>query len=326
MTRVHFETSPKARESQQLSGAELTAILGAIPGLTDRVRLSFNSDPARTDGFLAEAEVLHIAGPVDLSNLAARAPALKWVQMASAGVERAVPHIPAGVQISNVRGVHSARAGEFGMTALLMLNNHIPIYATQQRAREWRQIPAASIAGKTVAIMGLGALGGACAEWAKRLGMHVIGISRSGAPHAHADEVVTLGEVKGAFARSDFVVITLPLTDETRGCVGRAELDCLPPHAGLINIGRAPVLDTGALIAKLSDGTLSGAVLDVFDQEPLPAESGVWDVPNLFVTPHSGLDDPGSFGVRCVEVFARNLAEYVAGRPILTPVDTALGY
>ena len=324
--RVHFEISLNARNSQQLNEEQIRSVLGEVPGLPEGLECSFNVDPARTDYYLADAEVLVVAGPVELADLARRGPKLKWVQLCNTGVERAVGHIPEYVELTNVRGVHSARAGEFGIMALLMLNNRIPAYATQQRNHEWRQLPAATVDGKTVAVMGLGALGGACAEWSKKFGLRVIGVTRSGQPHTHADEVLTFAAVQDAFRRSDFLIIALPSTDLTRGCVGRAELDSLPHHAGVINIGRADVLDHSALVTKLCEGSLSGAVLDVFEQEPLPADSEFWSVPNLFITPHCGLDHPDNFGIRCLQIFARNLEQYRAGRPLLTPVNTDLGY
>ena len=324
--RVHFDISPRARSSQQLNEEQSRAVLGEVLGQLDGLECSFNVDPARTDFYLADAEVLVVAGPVELADLSQRGPKLKWVQLCSAGVEREVGHIPKYVELTNVRGVHSAQAGEFSIMALLMLNNRIPTYATQQRNREWRQLPAATVDGKTVAVMGLGALGGACAEWSQKLGLRVIGVTRSGQPHTYADEVLTFAAVQDAFRRSDFVIIALPSTNETRGCIGRAELDSLPRHAGVVNIGRADVLDHSALVTKLREGSLSGAVLDVFDQEPLPAGSELWSVPNLFITPHCGLDHPDNFGIRCLQIFARNLEQYRTGRPLLTPVNIDLGY
>ena len=301
-------------------------VLGTTPGLLDGTEMTFNDDPAQSDRYLAEAEVLVVSNPVDLSNLKARAPLLKWVQVMSAGAEAVVQHVPADVALTNVRGAHSDRAGEFGITAILMLNNRIPALATAQRAHRWAPSPQSVVTGKTVAILGLGALGGATAKWAQVFGLHVVGITRSAKPHEHADEVVTMDRMAEVFGRSDFVDITLPLTPETKGIVSRQMLDCLPPHAGVVNIGRGPVMDHDALADKLREGSLSGAVLDVFPTEPLPEGSDLWDVPTLFVTPHTGLDDPGDFGVKCLQVFARNLAAHVAGRPLETPVDKSLGY
>ncbi len=132
---VHFETSPKARPSQYMSSDRVQAILAEIPDAAEGLNLTFNDDVARTDAYFATAEVIMVAGPVDLSDLKRRAPMLKWLQLSSAGVETAVQKIPPGVTLTNVRGVHSARAAEFGITCLLMLNNRIPAFTTLQKER-----------------------------------------------------------------------------------------------------------------------------------------------------------------------------------------------
>ena len=309
-----------------MTAERVESILGTHARSSSNLRLTYNNDPKRTDEYLKTAEVLMVAGPVDLVNLARRAPSLRWVQLSSAGAEAAVDHIPQGVSLTNVRGVHKDRAGEFGITSLLMLNNLIPAFASQQRNHVWRQAPVSPITGKSVCILGLGALGGACAKWAKTFGMNVIGVTRSRSPHEFADEVVGLEDIEKVFKRSDFVVIALPLTPETKGCIGQQQLDCLPVGAALVNIGRAAVLDYDALVAKLKDGTLSCAILDVFLEEPLPQASALWDVPNLLITPHCGLDDQSDYGLRCLHVFADNLKAYLAGEVLKTVVDPSKGY
>ncbi|WP_425053344.1 D-2-hydroxyacid dehydrogenase [Psychromarinibacter sp. S121] len=324
--KIHFECSPKTRPSMQFDAKAVDAVLAKTPGLADGLEFTFNSDPAQSDAYLADADVLVVSNPVDLSGLDHRAPKLRWAQVMSAGVEKVIAHIPDTVQFTNARGAHTARAGEFGITTLLMLNNRIPAFATQQRERVWKQSPQAIVAGKTVTILGLGALGSASAKWAKLFDMRVVGVTRSGRPHEHADEVHGMDGMAAAFEKSDFVLITLPLTPETKGLVSREMLDRLPAHAGVINIGRAEVMDYDALADKLRDGSLSGAVLDVFPKEPLPESSPLWSVPNLFLTPHSGLDDPESFAINCLEIFAENLEAFKAGAPLKTPVDKAAGY
>ncbi len=157
-------------------------------------------------------------------------------------------------------------------------------------------------------------------------GMTVIGVTRTKKPHEYADEVLDLSSIKSAFRRSDFVLVALPLTPDTAGCIGREELDCLPTHAGLVNIGRANVIDYDAIVEKLKNGSLSGAILDVFYQEPLPPASDLWSVPNLLITPHCGLDDPSDYGSKCLRVFTKNLVAYRDGKAMNTIVDTALGY
>jgi phosphoglycerate dehydrogenase-like enzyme len=129
-----------------------------------------------------------------------------------------------------------------------------------------------------------------------------------------------------ALPQADFVLATLPLTGETRGLLGRAELDLLPPHAGVVNLGRGAVIDTDALADKLRRGELSGAVLDVFPEEPLPASSPLWATPNLIISPHCAVDDSTSYAERALDIFLGNLQRYMAGRRLVNVVDKQLGY
>jgi phosphoglycerate dehydrogenase-like enzyme len=133
-------------------------------------------------------------------------------------------------------------------------------------------------------------------------------------------------DLKKVLPQADFVLAILPLTAETRGLLGRAELDLLPRHAGVINIGRGAVIDNDALADKLRKGELSGAVLDVFPEEPLPASSPLWATPNLIMSPHCAIDDASAYAERALDIFLGNLKRYLAGRKLVNLVDTRLGY
>jgi phosphoglycerate dehydrogenase-like enzyme len=136
----------------------------------------------------------------------------------------------------------------------------------------------------------------------------------------------TTKNICAAFRQADFVVVTTPLTPETRGLVGAKELDCLPRHAGLVNLGRGPVVDYDTLSQKLWTRELSGAVLDVFHEEPLPPESPMWAAPNVIMSPHCAVDDGRAYVDRCLDIFIDNLRRYLGGRPLRNVVDPALGY
>jgi phosphoglycerate dehydrogenase-like enzyme len=323
---VHFETGANARPSKTLTPQLAEAAIGRYPGLLERVRMTFNADPARTDDLLAEAEVLMVTGPVDLEGLARRAPCLKWLQLASAGVDNALPHLPADVVLTNASGIHAERTQEIALMAFLMMNNHMPFFFHNQMRREWAQRLSAPIAGRTAVILGLGGLGAAVAAAARQLRLRTLGLSRSGMPHENVDESYTMDRLHEVLARADFLVITLPLTRETHRIVDAAALDCMPPHAQLLNIGRGPVLDVEHLARKLSAGELAGAMLDVFDTEPLPADSPLWGIPNLVITPHCWLDRPHDYAKLALEAFAEDLDNFVHGRPLLRRVEPALGY
>jgi len=197
---------------------------------------------------------------------------------------------------------------------------------TAQRAAKWDQVHATPIEGKTVVIVGAGALGTAAAAHAKRFGMRVLGVSRSGKKNPKFERMYAQKDLHKVLPKADFVIVTTPLTAETRGMLGRAELDLLPRHAGLVNLGRGPVIDNDALADKLRKGELSGAVLDVFPEEPLPASSPLWSTPNLIMSPHCAVDDAESYAARALDIFLKNLTRYLAGRKLNNVVDTGLGY
>lgn len=292
---------------------------------SNTVIMSFGASVDALNEALDRCDVLLMIGPADLS--AARdAPRLRWIHYTSAGVEalQGAP-IPAHVTVTNASGNHDQRAAEFSVTALLMLNNRIPFFVTRQRAHRWSPVALDPIAGKKVAILGMGALGKAAARMAKLLEMQVIGISRTGRPDPLFDRVHRNTELHAALAEADFLLITLPQTPQTTGMIDANALDRLPTHAGVINIGRSPVLDWRALAERLQAGTLGGAVLDVFDEEPLPPDSPLWTTPNLIIVPHSGLYDEG-YPIRCRTTFFEKLAGYLAGRRFDEVVDLNEGY
>jgi phosphoglycerate dehydrogenase-like enzyme len=287
--------------------------------------VTFGVDPPALESGLREAEIL-IAAHVDGRDLASRAPRLRWIQSTSAGVEKLVPHLPPSVVLTNASGVHGPKGGEYAMTALLMLNHGVPHFVTSQRERRWDPLFTSPIAGRTVVIVGVGRIGGEVARLARRFGMKVLGVRRSGRPHPAVHRMFSTKGIRTALRRADFVVVTTPLTSGTRGLVGAKELDCLPRHAGLVNLGRGAVVDYDALSAKLWAKELSGAVLDVFPEEPLPPESPLWATPNLIVSPHCAVDDGVAYVPRCLDIFFANLRRYIGGRPLRNVVDRTQGY
>lgn len=260
-------------------------------------------------------------------DLRARAPRLRWVHLTGAGLEHLAPFdwIPEGVVVTNNSGVHGPKAAEYAEMAILMLANRIPFHVTNQRQARWQQFFPAPVTGKTVLIVGVGAMGGAAAARAKRLGLRVLGIRRSGQPHRHVDRMFRPDALDRLLPQADFVLVTAPLTPATRGLIGRRQLDLMKPEAGLINMGRAGVVDYDALADKLAQGELSGAILDVFDPEPLPPSSPLWQTPNLVMTPHCSSDAP-DYADRTLDLFFDNVRRYLAGRPLRNTVDRALQY
>ena len=181
-------------------------------------------------------------------------------------------------------------------------------------------------AGKTVTILGLGNMGRASARALRAMDMHVRGVRRNPAADDDVDEIFGAESLGEALADADFLVVSTPLTAETRGMVDAAMLDRLKPGAGVVNIGRGPIIDDAALSERLESGRLGGAVLDVFETEPLPADSPLWGVRNLVVTPHVSSDDAAQYLPRSLDIFFDNLQRYLDGAPMRNVIDRTLGY
>ncbi|MBM3598287.1 MAG: D-2-hydroxyacid dehydrogenase [Alphaproteobacteria bacterium] len=296
--------------------------------LAKRLKPTFAWDTKPDMKALAAAEIIISGSRVDRAVIGPQTPNLKWLHVTAAGVEKLVPldWLPKGAVLTNASGVHGPKSGEFAVMALLMLNDRMPLHIDDQKARRWNQVFSSPIAGKTAVIVGVGAIGEECARRAKQLGLHVIGVRRSGKAARYVDRTVSSKQIHRVLPKADFLLVITPLTRETRGLIGRRELELLKPGAGLINMGRGPVVDYAALAELLRSGRLGGAILDVFEPEPLPPESPLWTVPRLLVTPHVSSDDPSRYAARCLDVFFANLKEYLRGRDLPNRVDGALGY
>ncbi len=324
MTRIHAQVNPASMQAEAFNAAMWERVLAEAG---EGVVATHSTDPAAFDAALAEAEALFLVGPAALHDLPRRAPRLRWISYSSAGVEWLLKAgLPGSVTLTNASGTHIPKAAEYSLAAVLMLNNFIPALVTAQRAHRWAPRSGGTVAGKTVLILGMGALGGAAAEALAAQGMVVLGNSQSGRPHPSVTEMSQGDGFRAQLPRADFLIIALPLTPATNGLVGQAELDLLPPHAGVVNIGRGEILDAAALAVKLRDSTLGGAVLDALPREPLPADSPLWDTPNLIITPHCGLYDPGAYAERCLRAFLANLGRFRRGEALHQVVGLDRGY
>jgi phosphoglycerate dehydrogenase-like enzyme len=252
---------------------------------------------------------------------------LRWIHMVSAGVNHLLPldWLPPGVVLTNSSGVHSELAGQYAAGAVLALNFRVPVHATNQRRGHWDQVFNSPVTGKTVVLVGLGAIGGSVARQLRRLGLRVLGVRRRRRSHPHAHRVYGPDALPAVLPRADFVVVTAPLTPETRHLIGAKELGLLRPGAGLVNMSRADLVDYEAMARHLEVGTLGGAVIDVARPEPLPPDSPLWHTPNLLITPHIS-SDPLDYVERMARIVVDNARRLVAGRPLRNRVDPARGY
>ncbi len=321
---VHIINIPGSADMYLVREEQFWTALRGADDLRDRVRLTIGLGSEQQEAIEAADVLVGWQFPRDL---VARATNLRWIHVIGAGVEHLHPldWVPEGVVVSTSSGAHVPKAGEFIACALLMLSNDIPLHMTNQRAHKWSEWHSGCISGKTVAIVGVGALGGEGARRAKELGLLVRGVRQSREPHDHVDEMYGPDEVDRAVAGAHFLLVTAALTPATSGLIGGAQLDLLAPGAGIINVARAGIVDYDELAIRLSNGSLGGAVLDVFDPEPIPAESQLWDSPRLIITPHVALDAL-DYTDRMLAIFAENLALLVSAQPLRNRVRRDRGY
>ena len=325
--RLHIENVREMDLVYKITEDRYAAAAARHKTLARRIDVTVAEDAKGFDKAIADADIL-VGWRFNRENLAERAPNLKWIHMTGAGIEHVLPldWLPAGTVLTNNRGVHRPKAQQFTMTALLMLNERIPALVTEQYKAKWTRIYATAIEGKTALIIGVGMMGDAAARAARQLGLKTIGVRRSGTPNRYIDEMHTPDRLAELLPRADFVLVNAPLTDETEGMIGRAELELMQPSAGLINMGRARVVDYKALATKLRKREISGAVLDVFDPEPLPKTSPLWKVPNLIMTPHVSSDDDDNYGPLTADLVFENIGRWVAGKVLKNLVDRTLQY
>jgi phosphoglycerate dehydrogenase-like enzyme len=256
--------------------------------------------------------------------LLARAGELRWIQWMGAGVERVlVPQLARRVLLTRATGVFGGWMAEYTLAWCLWITQRIELFREQQRQRRWVEVNPARLGQSTLCIVGLGDIGRAIARAARGLGMRVIGVTRSGRAVREAERVYRTGAMRQALSQADFVVLTVPLTPATHDLIGPRELAAMKRSAWLLNVARGAVVDEDALIAALRERRIGGAVLDVFNREPLPPEHPFWGLDNVAVTPH--ISGP-SLPAEIAPLFNDNLRRYLGGRPLRHLVDRARGY
>jgi len=325
--RLHIENSRKKAGIFHVTEERWQAAAARHRALARKLAVTFGWDGDVLDDALRDAELV-IGVPTRRERLAQRAPRLKWMHTTSAGVDGLLPldWLPRSVPLTNNSGAHGAKAREYMRMAYTLLNARMPQIIANQHAHHWEQLFSPRVAGRTALVIGLGDLGVAAARAAKDLGMHVLGVRRHAQPCRHADSVHTYRSLDRLLPRADYVVLAVPLTAETHNILDRKRLALLKPTAGVINIARAPVLDNEALRERLAAGELAGAVLDVVEPEPLPADSPLWTTPNLVITPHISCDDGADYVGISLDLWFENLVRYLDGKPLRRRVDARLGY
>lgn len=296
-----------------------------VEAVDPRVRVASVSDRTKWLHEAPETEV--ILGFRPLRDATLRARRLRWVHATGAGVERLCQDVAGTDIIVTNSHIHGDVIAEYVFGMLLGHARRLREFFQYQEKHRWahHDLRGLLLAGRTMGILGLGTLGAAVARRAAAFGMHVVGTKRTQASVPHVDRVFPPDRLDEVLHASNVLVITLPFTSETNGLIGPHELALLPRGAFVINVGRGGIVEEAALLHALRSGHLGGAGFDVFEQEPLPEGSPLWDAPGMIITSHCAGAFEGYMD-RAVPLFCENLRRYLAGQPLLNVVDVSRGY
>ncbi len=332
--------------TRPLTGAQM----GQLRSLSSRVRLEHRAlaDPNRVADLLAsDTEVLLATfPPVSAEGF----PALRWFQSSSAGIDRVVPTPlwKSPVRITTTSGLHAITVGEYTLGLMIALARDFPGFYDHQRRACWpqhprpayEQFPGRDLRGATVLIIGYGSIGRQVARLARAVGMRVLAIKRdpsvlldrgyvfpgTGDPQGELPErIVGPDQLASVLPEAEFIIVAAPATSGTRHLIGAREFAAMRPDAIFINVARGELVDENALHAALANRRIAAAGLDVVATEPLPAESPLWRLDNVIISPHVAGCSP-RYDDYVFEIFAENLRRYLANEPLLNEVDRQLGY
>lgn len=315
-------TAPTILFLNKLSARHRETIERAAPGCR-LISCEWNEASAH----LPSADILVAWGWMDIAPLLAAGHHLKWIHALSAGVENllAPTQQEKGILLTNSKGIHAIPVSEHVMALLLAFTRGLNLFIRQQQECSWKRAPVDELHEKTLAIVGLGSIGRELAKKAKCFGMHVVATKQTPTRELFVDRLYPSAQLDDMLAEADFVVATLPLLPETAGLFSLERFRRMKPGAYFVNVSRGPITVEADLVQALQEGLIKGAGLDVFEQEPLPAESPLWQLPNVIITPHLGALSP-SYMERAVKLFAENITRYLAGEAPVNLIDLAKGY
>lgn len=276
-----------------------------------------------SDDELAQVQIVMTYG-YDLSpEFVKKMSSLKWVHIGQSGMDPLPLDLLEEKQvfITNSRGINSSTISEYVLCAMLNIVRNTFMLAEQAKQKIWdSKIEVDELSEKTVGIFGVGSIGKEVAKKAKVFGMRVFGVDISTDKVPFVDKMFLPYQRRDVLSQCDFVVLCLPLTDSTAGIIDRKELSALPDTAWVINVGRGQLINIDALIEAANNGKIAGAVLDVFDVEPLPADDKLWVQGNIWITPHTAGDHFPNYAPRMVEIIRHNLAQYPHFEQMQNPV------
>ena len=310
ITREHFE---KALEN--------------VPEIKDKIEFFIDWDVDNFNSSMSNSEIL-LTYDFPTDNLKSIAPNLKWIHCTAAGVEHLFPFdwTYDNLKITNSSGVHAKKAGEYGLMSVLMLQNHLPKIITNQKNKEFISTFGNPITGKNIILVGTGALGSSMAKLVEPLGANIIGINKKGKSVEGCSQILTIDKLDTVLPKADILYLALPETPETKNLINKRRLDLLKSTCGIVNIGRQSALDYEVLCDKLEKSEIAGAILDVFNPEPIDKNSRLWNTKNLVITPHVSSDDNGNYVKMTLELFVKNLKLFIEKKELENQIDKELGY
>jgi phosphoglycerate dehydrogenase-like enzyme len=326
----------------RLPDAWFAELADRVPGV--RIHRFPGGDGVPAD-VLSEVALLHTS---EWFPDVAEAPSLRCVQLDTSGVDhvRATSLWATDIPIATLGGIAPVPMAEYAMMTILELAHRMPLIQRLRDAHGWpsnadrlERLTPRRLEGATVGIVGYGRIGREIARLASSFGMRTLGVKRTAtaaaasdkfdtgrqSPAADPTEIFPMDALDEVLAQSDVLVVVVPLTALTRGMIGAAQLDRLPTGAFVVNIARGGIVDEAALLDRLRDGRIAGAALDVFDDEPLPADSPWWTEPHTLVTPHVAGLAP-QYHAQTLDLVVENLTRLAEGQPVLNEVDRVSGY
>ena len=318
---------PEGEKHSTITEEEFEKGLSQYSEIKDKIEYLVDWDEDHYLSSMKEADVL-LGWQFPTKNISEIAPNLKWIHVISAGVNHLSPFdwMKNNLILTNSSGVHSKKAGEFGLMSILMLQNQMTKIVTNQKNKEFVTLLSKPIKGFKVVVVGTGSLGGSMIKHISKLGAEVIGVNRKGNDVEGCSKVITFDKLDEVLPSADFLYLAVPETEETKGLINKTRLDSLKSTCGIVNIGRHSVLDYKTLRIKLEKNEIAGAILDVFSHEPIPKDSYLWDTPNLIITPHISSDSQGNYIKMVLKIFFKNLKLFLENKELINQIDRKLGY
>ncbi len=301
--------------------------LNKYPEIKDKISYLIDWDDDNWQSSMKDADIL-LAWNFPTKALSKIAPKLKWIHIVSAGVNHLSPFnwVKKDLILTNSSGIQAKKAGEFGLMSILMLQNQMTRIITNQKQKDYVTLLSNPIENKHVVVVGTGSLGGSMIKHISSLGANVTGVNRRGRNVDGCSKVIKFDKIDEVLPEADFLYLAVPETNETKGMINKKRLDALKHTCGIVNIGRQSVMDYDHLQKKLTKNEISGAILDVFSEEPISRNSKFWDTPNLIITPHISSDSKGKYIEMVLEKFLTNLKLFIDKKDLINQVDPDLGY